>query len=137
MDISDLIGQPFDEYGLNGYNCYSLCQEVYKRAGIRLPSWNWVADLSLRSETIKNAKRLFIELSEPEPYCLVVFKLHPRFCTHIGIMLDRLHFLHVMKKRNVCLERIDNPYWQKRIDGYYKYGTNLRATGSPKSVRPS
>jgi len=119
--IDDLIGKPFDLQSKQGYNCYSLCREVNKRMGIILPDSQPIEALDERSQAIQTSKHDYVKLDKPEPGCLVTFSLRPPFVTHIGVMLNEIRFIHVMKKRQVCIERIDRPFWQKRLDGFYKY----------------
>jgi len=121
IKVDDLIGQPFNMQNKQGYNCYGLCKEICKRAGIFLPEEQPIEDLSLRNDVIERGKHNYIKLNKPEPGCLVTFSLRPPFVTHIGVMLNEIRFIHVMKKRQVCIERIDRPFWQKRLDGFYKY----------------
>jgi len=122
MDVSDLIGQPFDLQGKNGFNCYSLCREVCKRAGITLPEKQPIVELSDRSDVINGGKVDYIKLEKPEPFCLVTFKIHPKFVTHIGVVLeDCRHFIHILKKKFVVIERLDLSQWRKRLDGFYRF----------------
>ena len=121
VHIDDLIGQPFDPENREGYNCYGLCREVCRRMGIALPERESPADPAERSDYIAASTQVYDKLDGPEPGCLVTFRVHPPYVSHVGVMLDTHRFLHVMKKRHVCIERIDNPFWQKRIDGYYRY----------------
>jgi len=118
----DLIGQPFDLQGKKGYNCYSLCKEVCKRGGVLLPDKQPIDNLSDRSTAINSGKSDYIKLEKPKPFCIVTFKIHPKYVTHMGVVLeDCRHFIHIMKKSHVVIERLDLPKWQKRIDGYYFY----------------
>jgi len=129
IDVTDLIGQPFDMQNKAGYNCYGLCCEVCKRMGIMLPDRQPVEDLAERSLVINTNKQDYIKLDSPEPGCLVTFKVRPPYVTHVGVMLDKVRFIHVMKKRQVCIERIDRPFWRDRLDGFYRYvGTPARTS---------
>jgi len=119
--LDDLIGQPFDWENKHGYNCYGLCREVCRRMGIDLPDRESPRDELKRSEYIEESSKEYERLSAPEPGCLITFWIRWPYVSHVGVMLDRFRFIHVMRKRNVCIERIDNPYWKKRIDGYFKY----------------
>lgn len=121
-NVNDLIGQPFDLQAKNGFNCYSLCKEVCRRGGVLLPDRQPVEELSDRSDAINSGKVDYIKLEKPEPFCLATFKMHPKFVTHIGVVLeDCQHFIHILKKKAVIVERLDSPRWQKRLDGYYGY----------------
>jgi len=60
-------------------------------------------------------------LNEPKPGCIVAFIMRAPFVTHMGIVLDSMRFIHIMHKRSVAIERLDNPVWKKRIAGFYEY----------------
>lgn len=122
--VSDLLGKPFKMGGRgpDDYDCYGLCLEVSARAGIEIVSFDSIADICLRSDAINAGKADYIKLSKPEPFCLVGFKIRPPFVTHIGVVLaDCKHFIHIMIKRSVAIERLDLPVWSKRLDGFYRY----------------
>jgi len=125
IDITDLIGKPFDLNGTGdtGWNCYNLCCEVCRRAGVEIPERQPIEDLSERSVAIEQGLcEHFINIEKPEPYCLVTFKVRPPYVTHVGVVLEDCRtFIHVMAKRNVVVERLDNLNWIKKIDGYYRY----------------
>ena len=127
VEVSDLLGKPFVMGGRGqvGYDCYGLCLEVAKRAGIKLMPEESVEDLSLRSKIIDDRKALYEKLDKPEPFCLVTFKIRPPFVTHIGVVLaDCKHFIHIMRKRSVAIERLDLPAWKRRLDGFYRFANN-------------
>lgn len=125
IDYSDLIGNKFRYFGRgenNEYDCWGLCLEVYKRLGISLPPYKTWINLHLRDTQIKEGKLDFIKISEPEPYCLVTFKLKLNFVTHVGVVLpDCKRFIHILAKRLVCTERLDKYIWVKKRDGFYKF----------------
>ncbi len=131
MDYNNLLGKPFKEGGTgkDGYDCYSLAREVCCRVGIYLPTKNTqklaMADnIKNRSDNINQGKEEdYIKLEKPEPFCIVTFMLSPPFVNHMGVMLDKYHFIHIMKKRRVVVERIDNRFWKTKVEGYYKYAS--------------
>lgn len=124
FEYKDLLGKKF-EYGGRGpevYDCYGLVKEIYSRRGIELPEFQSSSEPSIIQNLINDGKTFFEELEKPEPFCLITFKIHPRYTSHIGIMLDdHIHFLHIMKKTGVSIERIDDPCWRKRITGFFKW----------------
>ncbi len=123
--FDDLIGKPFVKNGNgdNGYDCYTLSQEVCRRIGINLPPQNYIDNLETRNDTINvRLNEEFVELEKPEPYCLVTFKIIPPFVSHIGVVLeDCKRFIHIMKKRCVCIEKLNNRFCKSKIEGYYRY----------------
>lgn len=119
--INSLIGSPFDITGKRGYNCYTLCQKVSEKLGNRLPEKSAIKELFARSNSFNEGKQDYIKIDKPERGDLVTFCLHPKYVTHIGIMIDSKCFIHIMKKRQVCIEKIDNIFWKKKLDGFYRY----------------
>jgi murein DD-endopeptidase len=126
----DLLGKRF-EYGGRGpdaYDCYGLMIETRKRVGLFMP------DQYLSFEALPErdaafsagAGSYFVQLPVPKPFCLVTFRIHPRFTTHIGMVLeDCVRFIHILRKMRVGIERLDYPHWQKRIAGFWEARPNV------------
>jgi len=129
MNCDDLLGKPFEKGGDGkvGYDCYTLSREVCKRAGIDLPIKETqilaaFENLKARSDIINNGKdEDYIRLEKPEPFCIVGFQLCPPFLNHMGVMLDKHHFIHIMEKRSVTIEKIDHKFWKSKVEGFYRY----------------
>lgn len=122
VNYRNLLGVPFAENGPpDGHNCWTLVREVASRAGIEYPHRDFVYDLAVRHSVVNETiDRCLVRLDKPYPYCIVAFCMRPQLVTHMGIVLeDLVHFLHVMRKRSVCCERLDRPQWRKKIEGYY------------------
>lgn len=131
--VDDLIGRPYDLKGQNGgVNCWGLCQEVGRRAGIFLPDINApeIEETSPPTGAVgreigalmEKEKSRFVLLEKPEPYCLVAFHIRKPYVSHVGIVLENgREFIHALQKRNVARERLDHPYWKTRIAGFYKF----------------
>jgi len=103
-------------------NCYWIPKEIYKRLGIELPEYDEPDERSTIAKMINDGKELAEELEKPEAFCLVLFSIKHPYVTHIGVVLeDCKTFIHMMKGRNVSIERLDNEFWSKRIRGYYKW----------------
>lgn len=119
FDYLDLIGKPYTP----DFDCWRLVVEVYRRRGISLPAdfAHATSPAEAHAEYLKGKTR-FTEIMRPEPCCIVTFRAaHPRYVSHVGIMLDTVRFLHVQKKTAACVERIDSPLWQHKIAGFYVY----------------
>ncbi|MFZ2447487.1 MAG: NlpC/P60 family protein [Syntrophobacteraceae bacterium] len=129
----DLLGKEF-RYGARGpdaYDCYGLIIEVRKRAGLFTPANYASTDLpEVMHDSIEDARKAFpfVELPAPGPFCLVTFKLHPRYTTHIGMVLgDTNRFIHILPRMRVGIERLDSPSWRHRITGYWEIRTGFTA----------
>jgi hypothetical protein len=98
--------------------------EVYRRLDRALPDFGSAVVPSVIDRMINSALRtprsaLFIELSAPEPWCLVLFKIRPPYVSHIGVVLeDTSRFIHIMRNTSVSIERLDRQEWKRRIAGF-------------------
>ncbi len=123
----DLIGKPF-EHGANGpssFDCYGLSKEIYRRLGKNIEGlFGYLEDNNSMAESMSKGLNKWGERIEyPEPYCVVAFYTHPRYVTHMGIVLPNcLDFIHVLKNKSVVITPLRHPLWSKKIAGYYRYG---------------
>ena len=117
-NIEDLLGKEF-EWGVN--DCYTLCVEVLGRNGIKIPIFNDKPNETKVYELYMKYNKYFKRHEIPQPLSIVALKVNYPFVTHFGVCLEYPYFIHVMQKRNVCLERLDSLLWKGRIDGYYTY----------------
>jgi len=134
-NFTDLIGKPFEfgSYGPKTFDCYGLCHEEYTRLGHDLPKfldytqkYVEIITKNYSSEIAENYIELvlksFQKIDHPESYCLVLFNVSREYTTHIGVVLkDRKRFIHTSQRKNCVIERLDNPLWQKKIEGFYRY----------------
>jgi cell wall-associated NlpC family hydrolase len=123
MPYADLLGKRF-AYGGRGpfeYDCYGLCMELYRRLGRELPDFGSAVQMHVINGMVDEHRQFFAESSKPEPWCLVLFRIHPRYVTHIGVVLEDCNrFIHILKNTSVCIERLDSPIWNKKIAGFLK-----------------
>lgn len=130
MDINKLINEPYGLIGIpfvsrgrnkDGMDCYGLLMELHRRMGIILPDYiyNSTDNRNLLHSLILEGKKITDEISRPEPLCIITISLIPGYTQHVGMMIDNVNFIHTVRKRNVCIERIDAPEWKKRIKGFF------------------
>ena len=122
LNYTDLLTKEF-EWGGRGsqkYDCYGLVMEIYKRIGIDLPDFKSAKAPSLIQQSIIEGKKLFEEIEEPEPYCLVTFFIRPEYTSHLGVVLeDCKRFIHIMEDSMVTVEKLSD--WEDRITGYLRW----------------
>ncbi len=127
MRYFDLLGKTF-RYGGRGpdhYDCYGLVMELYRRQGIDLPEYESFADPRLIDAGLSDGRERWVTgIDQPEPGCMVMFRIHPPYVSHIGVMLDSLRFIHIMHKTSVVVERIDSLLWRDKLAGYYRYNAH-------------
>ncbi len=129
--FTDLLGKEF-AWGGRGpdvYDCYGLVIETRKRAGLPMPDdYASSSDKSEINTAIHDGSRAhnFVQLPGPRPFCLVTFRIHPRFSTHIGMVLaDCRRFIHIQRRMRAGVERLDSQVWKNRITGFWEIGENL------------
>lgn len=119
----DLIGKEFKYMARgkdNKYDCLGLIYEMHKRLNIPMPEQESIIDKKLRQAAFEKGKDLFTEIPFPEPGCVVGFRIYG-IVNHVGIMLDNLRFIHIQRHKRVCIEKISDLKWSKRVEGFYKF----------------
>ncbi len=134
VNINDLIGKKF-ERGARGpetYDCHGLAIEVFKRFNIYFPDID-IAGLAAKEATEMlnqeidkhiNVLKDWEEIQKPEVPCLIILKGHFQFANHLGIYLGAGKFIHATENKyggTVCVNRLNDPLWRRRIAGYYKH----------------
>ena len=125
FEYEDLLGCEF-EHGGRGperFDCWGLCLEVCRRAGLAVPAFSSPPDrLPAIHREILRRSWLFERIERPEPFCLVTFAIRPPYVTHVGVVMeDRTTFLHILKQSRVTRERLDHILWKKKIAGFYRW----------------
>ena len=133
IDVSDLIGKPFAWGGLgpDGYDCFGICKEVAKRAGIAYPDVpvnvrNDVLVTGVFEDTITEFNegssqwRKLDVMGLPQPLVTILMQIHGRW--HMGLTLSKYgEFIHCVARHKVSIATISNPMWAGTIKGYYVY----------------
>lgn len=120
-----LLGKPFKWQGRgpDGYDCYGLVVEIYRRRGIEVLDWESPdeefnsAALNFWGSEVLNHSNWFE--TEKGPDVAVLFAA-PGDMPHCGYMLDYNRFIHCSSTTGrVCIERLSDPRWAGRIKGFY------------------
>jgi len=123
--IADLIGKPFVDGGRgpDGYDCWGLASEVYRRFGKELPDYKICCEDAPRiNQEMETQRPAWLKIEAPTIPCLVVMKMGVAFINHVGVYIGEGKFMHTRDKIGANIARIDDPNWRKRIEGYYKPG---------------
>ncbi|MCK5604305.1 C40 family peptidase [Candidatus Pacearchaeota archaeon] len=124
LNYTDLLGKPFllGSRGPDQYDCWGICLEIGKRVGINYPEHFTPVETDNQDKCIRETQDSdFIKLKNPEPYCIVTFKITPPFVDHCGVVLkDCLHFIHIMRNHSVVVQRLDNRILVPRMEGFYR-----------------
>jgi len=120
---ADLLGKKFrlGSRGPNEFDCWGLCYEVGRRAGITFPTDFTPCETKDQNDALESHRYEFIKLEKPEPLCIVTFRITPPYIDHCGIVLPNCkQFLHIMVNHDVAVQRLDHRILVKRIEGFYK-----------------
>lgn len=117
---ADLIGKPFvkDGRGPDGYDCYGLVREMFRRTGRETPEYS-----AKNAEGMANMARIALGLREwkktdQRPGVMVVFRLAKTL--HVGFVLPYGRMIHTWEHSGgVCVERFDD--WKTKVIGCYEY----------------
>lgn len=133
MEYGDLIGVPFVDGGRdkeNGFDCWGLAMEMYRRQGVMLKDYALPAVEAARiSASMKyntHTAKDWQKLKKPDMYCIILIKLSPEvWANHVGIYIGGGKFIHAYSPTGVSIARISR--WQSRIVGYYKPKRSVKA----------
>jgi cell wall-associated NlpC family hydrolase len=129
-DINQYIGIPFVEHGRDkvGSDCWGLFRIFYQEQfGIDLPSY------TEEYESIDNGKILSgliskgteekwkrVKIGEEIYGDGILFRIMG-YPMHVGIIVKKGWFLHILKGIDSALEYYNNPVWNKRVVGIFRY----------------
>jgi len=121
--LTDLIGLPFIDGGRDpavGLDCWGLSTEVFRRYGINLPDYKISCEDASRIHSEVKEQRPFWRRCEKEiPVPALVVIRFTVYCDHTGVYLGQGRFIHTRKRIGANIDRIDNPAWANRIEGFY------------------
>lgn len=128
MTYRDLIGIPFVDEGRDssiGLDCWGLVMAALRKHGKEVPDFK-VSAFSTRA--IDGAYVIAVKdwqrIPEPEEGAVVALAIDPdapEAVQHFGVCIGGRHFLHTLWKIKSCTARLDDPFWSKKIRGFYKW----------------
>lgn len=125
MNIEKYIGIPYRSRGREkSLDCWGLVMLFYKNEmGVNLSSLGGYEN----SENGEQVNRVINQESAanwnkvgtPKAGDVVVFRMG-RHISHVGVALEGGKFLHSIKNRQTCVERLNNAIWKDRIYGFFR-----------------
>ncbi len=124
MSTNDLIGIAHKDM-----DCWRLGEELYRREGLTLPPFDEIGSAETQRISLQVMNNIseaeagvgaFELLEQPEELCLIAIKNHPVYTAHIGFYLHNGLFIHSLSDAGVCISRVSEPRWKRKIKGYYR-----------------
>lgn len=117
---ADLVGEPYvhNGRGENGYDCFGLLLEVYKRRGIIIP------DVKYGEDRAEHARLLALRAESQWKPCPVkpgagLLFLEDAIPGHVGVALDEDRFIHASEAmKQVTVGRLSRLFGLKLISAY-------------------
>ena len=121
-DIRDLLGSPYKVHGRNkeeGFDCYGLVMEIYKRKGEKLPDFFYDDVKPDDTKEVYNYALPYVEkVDKPVDMCLCCFAI-PNESKHIGIYIGEGKMIHAVK--NIGVAVTDVKRYSHFFEGYYRF----------------
>lgn len=126
-ELKPYIGIPFENGGrtIQGADCWGLVMLVFEHFGVQLPDYqiNCFATDDINGQ-IDQARNEWRPIRRPEAPCLVVMRIDPdvpQACNHLGVYVGNGFMIHTLIRQDSHLERMDHPYFKRKIEGFYRY----------------
>lgn len=122
--FGDYIGIPYGNRGRThaGCDCYGLISLIYAdMRGIILDPLDGYSnsdDAKQVQTVIEKESRHWLKVDKPKVYDVIVFRMKGKPC-HVGMYIGGGKFIHSLKNRNSCVERLNNAVWVNLVEGYY------------------
>ena len=128
---NDYITIPYKKMGRDkdGLDCWGLVRMIYKdQFDIDLPSYvdQYNADdtHNTLAELIAISKESWTKTDNPVIGDVLLLRAEGSL-SHVGVVISPTHFIHVIEDINVTIERYDQGKWKNRLEGAYRYDSNL------------
>lgn len=92
--------------GPDSFDCSGFVYYVYGRFNVAVP----VSTAGL------NKTGYEVPRDDISPADLAVFRISSDY--HVGIMINRLEFIHASKSRGIAIDSIDAPYWKRNFSHF-------------------
>jgi len=126
-NLRKCIGVPFANGGrdFDGADCWGMVMLTFGEFGIKLPDYKISCfDTDEINNQVDLERVEWLPLTKPEVPCLIVMRIDkdvPEACNHLGVFIGNGRFIHTLKKQNSIQERINHPYFSKKIEGFYRF----------------
>ena len=125
--MNNLLGIPFVNGGrdLKGLDCWGLFVLAMKKFGHDIPDYKILAfEIEKIAVNFDSVINQWEKCEKPDEGLAVSFAINPKFpkvTQHFGVCLSKYKFLHTRTKTGSIIERLDSPYWSKKVSGFWKW----------------
>lgn len=129
MDINEIaqkyVGLPFARHGRNekGVDCWGLILLVARDMNIELPDYTYESADGQPAILFAHEFARHISYTPEDdmlPGDLAIFDSIAEEAIHIGMMLDKLRFVHSTKKTGVIISRLTTQPFRRKLKGFYR-----------------
>ena len=130
LELTKLFGAPFVRGGRDvktGLDCQGLFLEAMKSFGHEVENTDTaeyatevVAGLIAKAAVSEK----WVKIEVPEEGCAVAIALDSLALDktdHLGVYIGENKFIHMLEKRGVVTNRIDDPFFKNKIRGFYRF----------------
>lgn len=129
--VDNLIGIPYKSGGRDkegGVDCWGLVRLVYEQTfNISLPTlsstYTDATDGAQAEEALLRNREGWGSVVVPQIGDVILFNIAGR-ASHVGVYIGSNEFIHAMEGKDVRIERLTSPMWEKRVVGFFKYDAN-------------
>jgi len=109
-----------------GVDCWGLIYLFYKeQLGITLPTYDTLYQDSFDKrhigQLIDAMRGDWVKVPDMAEGDVVLFR-SAGYNFHVGLIMNRSRFMHVVNEVGVVIERLDSVLWNKRQQGFFRYG---------------
>lgn len=128
-NFNDLIGKPFKPHGRSiqeGFDCYGLSKEVFRRYGTEIPEYDAdYRDMDKINALVEEHEQesIWKKIDEPTVPCLITIRFGSPVgvVNHTAVYIGNGQFIHARERVGVCIDRISSMAWKNVIVGFYEY----------------
>lgn len=124
--VSNYIGLEYRDahWGPDYFDCWGLIAHVYKNEF----DIDIINDMTMYNSRVSKIRRMhkywhnWISVDKPKVGDGILFLIGGK-SPHCGIYIGNGTMLHSIENVSSCIQRIDNPTWKPRLEGYYRYSS--------------
>lgn len=124
--VNKYVGLPYKSHGRTeaGLDCFGAVRIILNNEyDIELPSYDTEYTDEVEQEVLDEliaGRTDWVRVDSPQEGDIVVMRIRKHFF-HVGIMVNRSHFLNCRSKVGCVVEELSSRFWQPKIEGFYRH----------------